>query len=108
MSQRIEQIDYAKAIGIIMVVVGHVGSLITNNVQLVKYIYSFHMPLFFIISGVQIGIRTASKHESTHCAKGFKRLMIPYFLWSLLYIVIGMTENGISIKYIVERIYATV
>lgn len=38
-------IDYMKAIGIILMVMGHSGSPIT------LWIYLFHMSLFFIISG---------------------------------------------------------
>lgn len=47
MAKRIEYLDYAKGIGIILVVLGHI--LIKGNIKI--YIYSFHMPLFFIISG---------------------------------------------------------
>ena len=51
MSKRIEYIDIAKGIGILLVVMGH------NDFGLVspffyKLIYSFHMPLFFFVSGM--------------------------------------------------------
>lgn len=51
MSKRIEYIDIAKGIGILLVVMGH------NDFALVspffyKLIYSFHMPLFFFVSGM--------------------------------------------------------
>ena len=39
--KNIALIDALKAIGIILVVIGH------NDTILTKYIYSFHMPLFF-------------------------------------------------------------
>lgn len=51
--QRIEYIDTAKAIGIILVILGHchfVGTVFRLGI----WIYSFHMPLFFIISGMFI------------------------------------------------------
>lgn len=48
--KRIDWIDYAKAIGIFLVVVGHTyaGNALTN------WIYSFHMPLFFFLSGTML------------------------------------------------------
>lgn len=45
---RDRSIDAAKGIAIILVVLGHVC---TGIPWLVKWIYSFHMPLFFMISG---------------------------------------------------------
>lgn len=56
-------VDYAKAIGIVLVVYGHVvrGLLNAGILQDAEFhglvdsvIYSFHMPLFFFLSG-QIG-----------------------------------------------------
>ena len=44
--RRLNYLDYAKGIGILLVVLGHIYN---NSVKL--WIYSFHMPLFFIISG---------------------------------------------------------
>ena len=47
MVKRVDYLDYAKGIAIILVVLGHIFS--GGNIK--TYIYSFHMPLFFIISG---------------------------------------------------------
>lgn len=44
---RIEWIDVAKGIGIILVIMGH-----TFQLDLVSPIYAFHMPLFFFLSGL--------------------------------------------------------
>jgi fucose 4-O-acetylase-like acetyltransferase len=51
MNQRIEWIDVAKGIGIFLVIVGHLISHDNFNL-LADYIYSFHMPLFFFLSGL--------------------------------------------------------
>lgn len=42
-------IDIAKGIGIILVVLGHLD---TNGQISREVIYSFHMPLFFLLSGI--------------------------------------------------------
>lgn len=46
-TKRIEALDVAKGIGIILVIIGHLSSSYLHD-----WIYSFHMPLFFIISGI--------------------------------------------------------
>lgn len=45
MNIRIDKIDLVKTIGILAVVLGHIGNPYS------KYIYSWHMPLFFFIAG---------------------------------------------------------
>ena len=40
---------YTKSFGIFLVFLGH---LLHPNTQIGMYIYSFHMPLFFFISGM--------------------------------------------------------
>ena len=64
--QRLIWIDLAKGIGISLVVIGHAGrglmsAAIPDEMQILPLldgaIYAFHMPLFFILSGVTIGLR---------------------------------------------------
>ena len=47
MKNRISYFDIAKGIGIILVMFAHV----TLPITLEKFIYSFHVPLFFFLSG---------------------------------------------------------
>ena len=54
MSARIQWIDYSKFIGIVMVILGH---LYLNNKYITNFIYSFHMPFFFFLSGGVINTR---------------------------------------------------
>tara|TARA_B110001450_G_C17653408_1_gene494209 strand:- start:1587 stop:2600 length:1014 start_codon:yes stop_codon:yes gene_type:complete len=74
---RINWIDQARGFAILMVVYGH------NFPVLEKYIYTFHVPLFFCIAGF-----FHSKNNALINIKiRFKQLIIPYFIWSsLLYI----------------------
>ena len=49
-------IDAARIIGIFCVVYGHEHPFAeTNDLLMRKFVYSFHMPLFFIISGILSG-----------------------------------------------------
>jgi len=50
-SGRMPYVDAAKAVGILLVIVGHCGNLEAVP-YLGKAIYTFHMPLFFVISGM--------------------------------------------------------
>ena len=45
-------IDIARGIGIILVVLGHNWTVLQDKGDLFRVIYSFHMPLFFFLSGV--------------------------------------------------------
>ena len=47
-TERLNAIDIAKGIGILLVVIGHVPP----SIYAVRFIYDFHMPLFFFLSGL--------------------------------------------------------
>lgn len=60
-NQRLEFLDVAKGIGIILVILGHgfrdEMRIVSNFCEFVyQTIYFFHMPLFFVISGFTFGI----------------------------------------------------
>lgn len=68
--------DIMKGIGILAVIAGHTATHPTFvNDLVVKLIYSFHMPLFFMIAGYFY----KEGHEQFQKIKGdFNRLIIPY------------------------------
>ena len=75
MSKRIEYLDIAKGIGILLVVLGHNDfEVISPFIQ--RMIYSFHMPLFFFLSGYFLN---ASIPFLDFFKKRFHALMKPYF-----------------------------
>lgn len=81
---RNNDISIAKAIGIILMVVGHSGcpSVIGN------FIYLFHMPLFFVCSGYffrEIADKTSLLY---FFKKRIKGLYLPYLKWSLLFLLL--------------------
>ena len=75
--KRILWLDIAKGIGIILMVLGHTGlpSMINN------WIFSFHMPLFFIISGI---LFNPSRYVSSikFIQKRVLTLLLPYLIFS--------------------------
>ncbi|TAJ13604.1 hypothetical protein DMA11_08580 [Marinilabiliaceae bacterium JC017] len=78
MSQRIDWIDTARGIGIVLVVFCHLYFDYTRT-----FIYSFLMPLFFFIAGL---LYNNSKYFTlkSFIISRFRKLMYPYFLWSSL------------------------
>ena len=80
---RIEYGDFIKAIGIILVVIGHINSY---NGLVKEWIYSFHMPLFFFAAGV---VSVYGSQRTTNWKKfvtgKVKALLIPYALWGVAY-----------------------
>lgn len=90
--QRLGWVDYAKGIGIFLVVLGHtIRGLATRNIIdpsgwfifVDQWIYSFHMALFFFLSGLFIH-RAASKSLPTFLLRQIQLIVYPYFLWSIL------------------------
>lgn len=110
--ERIIEYDLMRGFAIICVIIGHAYQLGTGDLSMNSYIsvednsicfffngivnnviYSFHMPLYMILSGIL-------SYKSMNCIDlkkyifdRFKRLMIPFFLCGILYCV--------PIKYLV-------
>ncbi len=76
--ERIIWIDYLKFVAIFFVVWGHNNG---NNILLKSLIYSFHMPLFFMISGY---LHSAKLPFNLTLKKNVKTLLLPYFYLTLL------------------------
>ena len=84
--QRIHYFDLAKGIGIILVVLGHLEFI---SMPLRYFIVSFHMPMFFMISGMLIQITNEEKRDmKTILKRKFNRMMVPYISFSILYFFI--------------------
>lgn len=77
---RFHWIDSLKGIGIMLVVFAH-HHLPT---ALETYIYSFHMPLFFFISGFLFEFEKYAKSFANFVKVKFKSLIVPYFFFAVL------------------------
>jgi len=84
--QRNTYIDTARGIGIILLVFGHI---ITANTYLFNWVYSFHMPLFFFLSGMVASEKNLNNYP-TYFKKKFKARIIPYFVIVALGIFVCM------------------
>lgn len=88
--QRIEYIDVAKGMGILLVLLGHTGFI---SGILKQFIYAFHMPLFFVISGFLMAAKNEEERDlKTLFSRKAKGLLLPYFIFSILYILVNLIE----------------
>lgn len=74
--KRIGYLDTAKGIGMLCVILAHSG-----NDTVIRIISSFHMPLFFIISGYLISDKDSF---GDYARKRTKQLMLPYLFTSVV------------------------
>ncbi len=87
-SKRLTYFDMTKGLGIILVVLGHIEYI---SEPLRAWISSFHMPLFFVVSGMLIHYKDElSKDFSVTILKKLKSIIVPYFFFSLLYFLIDI------------------
>lgn len=83
--KEIEYMNVAKAIGIILVVVGHsFAEKSTSSIR--SFVYLFHVPLFFIISGYFFNEKYI-KDPISLIIKRIKTLLIPFFYWSTIFLI---------------------
>lgn len=101
-------LDIAKGIAIILMIIGHCGEI--PYMPWRHFIYTFHMPLFFLVSGYLY--RQKGVKESL--IKDLKHLMIPYFITCIavilfhLLVCIVRSGNFSSVKtYIIASLWGS-
>ena len=102
---RVEEIDIIKALGILLMVLGHAGTPGTN------WIYLFHMAVFVIASGYCF----RPKHSETllkgvlpFIVKRIWQLRVPYAIWQSVFVLLNnwllkinvYTSNPLLFEYV--------
>jgi fucose 4-O-acetylase-like acetyltransferase len=111
MQKRNTNIDAVKGLGILLVVLGHNWVVLHERGQLFRVIFSFHMPLFFFLSGIFLNesnsIRSAMRSKAASLLKPYFVVLI--MLGAAKYIgsqVPGSDEFG-SITYFMGVLWST-
>ena len=111
-NKRIEWIDCVKGLGIILVYIGHTYIPSVNGL-----IYSFHMPLFFIISGF---LWNDSKYKSmpfrVFITTKFRAYILPYLkiasicfvVWGIIYGLFRFDSITDYFKQLLDYLYGIV
>jgi fucose 4-O-acetylase-like acetyltransferase len=101
-TSRFDWADYAKGIGIFLVVLGHsLQGLSKSHILpeaawsdgLERWLYTFHMPLFFFLSGLFID-RAIRKPFKTVVRDRLLLLGYPYLLWSVIQLLMQIAMAG--------------
>lgn len=111
MTKRIPQIDALKGFAICLVIMGHViywsdmANYSTNLLFIM--IYTFHVPLFFFVSGY-LTYNRFGPMTLPWINKKFIGLMIPYIIFTVFYfhIIPGAFRNQISIENLINNIFS--
>ena len=93
-SKRFDYIDIARGICIAFMVVGHCYSTDSEAASwFIAFFYSFHVPFFFILSGVLAHIKEMNTNQADQPAirsiliRKTRTVLLPYMVWGSLYLL---------------------
>lgn len=107
--ERNSLVDRAKGFGIVLVVIGHaIGGVLNDHLtsahlfeSSMRLIYSFHMPLFFGISGYVFSLSYKKNSFFDDLRPKIYTVAYPYFLWSIVYVLLasffGKSQEGANL-----------
>ena len=116
--KRNEKIDVIKGVAIILVVYGHAlqygaGENVLKNAlffedPIFKFIYSFHMPLFMLVTGYLFSFSLKKYSVPIIIKSRIYTLIVPICIWSLIPIVIKLVKGrGMSTVEILKIYIST-
>lgn len=98
--QRLQSMDALKFFAIFLVLWGHcVQYLISGEFAdkpVYRHIYSFHMPLFMMLSGFFFAM-TCRRGFWKLSVKKFRQLLLPVLCWILIFTIARQHNHGITI-----------
>ena len=96
MKKRVGYFDIAKGIGIILVVIAHIEYM---PLALREYIVTFHMPAFFVISGMLMNLTNERERPiKSLLIRKLKTIMLPYMVFSIVFPIIDIIRYAIAGK----------
>ena len=91
-SERIGYIDFFRGIGIILMIMGHIGF----GTAFTVFIHAFHMPMFFILSGFFYK-KNATVPTIKYINHKFQKILIPYlFVGFIFFLLQYIAPSGFS------------
>lgn len=105
-TNRNEYLDLVKSFAIIGVIVGHciqygsgegyLGNCTFFANPLFKFIYSFHMPLFMLVSGYLFAYSIEKRTWKENIKRKIKTLLVPLLAWTLVCFIIKKIGASVS------------
>lgn len=90
---RVSWIDATKGLGIALIVLGHITSVETPS-ALYVFIYAFHVPLFFFVSGLTL--KPGRETFGAMWQSKVRSLLVPYLCYALLGYVFYIVGYGMA------------
>lgn len=88
--KRLNYLDMAKGIGIFLVVLGHIEYIQEGTM---KWIFSFHMPLFFVVGGILFRLKEEEKRlPGVTLSRKVRGILTPYLSFSLVMLTMSMLD----------------
>ena len=107
MARRADWVDYAKGIGIFLVVYAHLlSSGYHAHLDIDEYffyfsdslVYSFHMPLFFFLAGLFVGQSYLKRGIKSYLTQKIQALAYPCLIWSVIQLGVECFFGGQSYR----------
>lgn len=100
---RIKYLDLVKLFTIYLVIMGHVTPVMvdgwTTGKRLIDFIYSFHMPLFMMLSGYFISSKTLSKTFPNFLLTKAQQLLLPAFTCTVICLLyLFLSRDYVDVK----------
>ncbi len=105
---RYEYLDYAKCIGILLIMFAHVTQYFSPMQSLNGYASSFRVPIFFVVAGCLAWYRRDKEIKlSVYIKKRAVSLLIPYVIFSVinsaLKLGVLLIKGGITSSVLIEE-----
>ena len=82
--KRLDSIDITKGIAIISIIVGHMGFRASSDMSTDNWVFQYHVPIFFVISGYFLSTKYPVREFVRD--KAF-RLLVPYAITAGILVV---------------------
>ena len=104
--KRINYLDCVKGLGIMLVILAHIYAydIETKRSLIVIWSYSFHMPLFFIVTGMLIRFKDYTDIRKFIISR-IKCIMIPYFIFGFFNTMINFYFSNFELESLFENLY---
>jgi len=98
--ERIDWVDVLKFLGIFAIYLGHFAD---SAGKFYPFVFEYHVALFFFVSGFFLKYKKEERYIE-FAIKKFKRLMIPYFSLTFLYLIIYSSQNNFDVSAVLPFI----